>query len=243
MLSVPAAALDRISECWNDRHWIGRAALSPEISAERVLSLLTDPNLHWPYLTLVRSSSQPAVKEFTDAVPGFRQRVIDPDRLRELVGQGYTMKFQRLEDFDGAVRAEVAAFQAHFGLATTAYAFVTPTESRGLSFHRDASHVLAVQLEGHKEWEIVRPTAGANPNAGLEPDPQGERFSFVLAPGDMLYLPHGWPHRARTASDRSTHLTFTLSRPHPYALASQLLGSGAVATETIAAAATDRLGL
>ncbi|MDH6130649.1 hypothetical protein P3T37_000016 [Kitasatospora sp. MAA4] len=242
-----AATLERVSECWNDRHWIGRASLSREVSAEGVLTLLTDPHLHWPYLTLVRSSTQPALTEFTAGVPGFRQRAIDPGRLADLVGQGYTMKFQRLEDFDNAVRAEVAALQAHFGLATTAYAFVTPTESRGLSFHRDASHVLAVQLEGHKEWEIVRPVAGANPNAGLEPDPQGERFTFVLTPGDMLYLPHGWPHRARTTSDRSTHLTFTLSRPQPYALASQLIGSAAAGAgagaESIAAAATSRLGL
>ncbi|MBV9024384.1 MAG: hypothetical protein JO362_11480 [Streptomycetaceae bacterium] len=247
---IPTAALDHVSECWNDRHWIGRAALSPENSAERVLNLLTDPALHWPYLTLVQSSTQPALREFTTPIPGYRQRAIDLERLRNLVDQGYTMKFQRVEDFDSTVRAGVAELQAHFGLATTAYAFVTPTESQGLSFHRDASHVVAFQLQGHKEWEIVHPARSANPNAGLEPDPKGERFTFVLSPGDLLYLPHGWPHRARTTSERSTHLTFTISRPQPYALASQLLTAGrrmpgyvAADAEAIAVAAIAQLGL
>lgn len=258
MPTLSAAVLDRVHEHWNDRHWIGRSCSGPsDVDARQILDLVGHPGMHWPYLTLVRSSTQPAVKEFTSAIPGYRQRGIDAERVRALAGEGYTLKFQRLEDFDDTVRADVAALQAHFGLATTAYAFVTPAESQGLSFHRDASHVVAVQLEGDKEWDIVRPAGAVDPNAGLEPDPHGEHITFTLTPGDLLYLPHGWPHRARTVSGRSTHLTFTIARPAPYALASDLLAADASASpetspaanaaprtaDEVQAAAVRRLGL
>ncbi|MDO0924061.1 cupin domain-containing protein [Streptomyces sp. TG1A-8] len=236
--------LHRISDDWNERHWIGRGCLPAEcLGAESLLRLVTAPGMHWPYLTLVKSSAQPAVRDFTTDIPGYRQRTIDVDRLSRLVADGYTLKYQRIEDFDDTVRATTIALQDHFGLATTSYAFVTPAESRGLSFHRDASHVVAVQLEGQKHWEIVRPVGGTNPNAGLEPAPQGEPASFVLSPGDVLYLPHGWPHRARTSSNRSTHLTFTITRPHPSALATELLVNGQTHPDTVLLNAVRRLGL
>ena len=231
MNTVSEDALARIDEHWNRTHWIGRGmGGGPEgggpVPADRILGLVDRPGLHWPYLTLVRSSSQPALKDFTSALPGYRQRSIDAERTRGLIAAGYTVKFQRLEDFDDGLRGDVAALQTRFGLVTTAYAFVTPAESAGLSFHRDASHVVVVQLEGRKVWNIVRPAGGANPHAGLEPDPQGERVEFVLSPGDVMYLPHGWPHCARTDSGRSTHITFTLARPFPHALAAGILAGG-----------------
>ncbi|WP_225098572.1 cupin domain-containing protein [Streptomyces sp. CoH27] len=83
---------------------------------------------------------------------------------------------------------------------------------------------------------------GVDPSAGLEPAPLGKQFTFILASGDVLYLPHGWPHRARTASDRSAHLSFTLSRPHPSALAAEYLTSETSAG-TVLASAVQRLGL
>ncbi|MCC9309745.1 cupin domain-containing protein [Kitasatospora sp. RB6PN24] len=236
--------LGHISQCWNERHWIGSGGLPPErLDAEWLLRLAGASGMHWPYLTLVKSSLQPAVKDFSTDIPGYRQRGIDTERVAQLVADGYTMKYQRLEDFDDAIRAEVHELQAHFGLVTTAYGFITPAESRGLSFHRDASHVVVIQLEGHKAWNIVRPSGAADPNAGLESDPQGEHIDFVLSPGDLLYLPHGWPHCARTASGRSVHLTFTIARPHPSALAAELLVGEQTDPEAVLAQAVHRLGI
>jgi Cupin superfamily protein len=222
---LPAETLAVVDDCWNRRHWIGRGGIAaadlPDPS--RISALLERPGLHWPYLTVVQASSQPALREFTDPLPGYRQRAIDPVRVRALMDDGYTLKFQRVEDFDETIREAVAALQEYFLLAVTAYAFVTPAESQGLSFHRDASHVLVWQLSGEKVWNIVRPAHGAEPTAGLENgELDGEHIEFTLSAGDILYLPHGWPHRARTVSGRSTHLTFTLARPQPHELAAEL---------------------
>jgi hypothetical protein len=218
-------ALRLIGESWNRRHWIGRGELAASAAdPERVLRLVELDDLHWPYLTLVRSSEQPALRDFTLAVPGYRQRAIDAERTKKLVAAGYTLKFQRLEVLDAG--------------------FSTPAEAQGLQFHRDASHVVVVQLGGRKIWNIVRPTT-VNPDAGLEPEPDGEHIEFVLSPGDVMYLPHGWPHYARTESERSTHLTFTLSPPNLYAVACGVLDAAAGTPDTheIAAATTARFGL
>lgn len=244
MSMLSPTALGNISQCWNDRHWIGSGCLPPErLDAAWLLGLSGASGMHWPYLTLVKSSLQPAVKEFSTDIPGYRQRGVDAEQVARLVASGYTMKYQRLEDFDDGIRSEVRELQAHFGLVTTAFGFITPAESRGLSFHRDASHVVVVQLEGHKAWNIVRPSGGADPNAGLEPEPQGEQIDFELSPGDLLYLPHGWPHRARTTSERSVHLTFTIARPHPSALAAELLLDQEKDPDTVLAKAVQRLGI
>ncbi|MET7640477.1 cupin domain-containing protein [Streptomyces sp. NPDC005438] len=248
MSGLSSDTLAQLDAHWNRTHWVGRdQAADQPVTAERLWSLLEHPGMHWPYLTLVRASVQPALKDFSTEVPAHRQRRLDPARIRKLVDEGHTLKFQRLEDFDDDVRHRVAAFQNELAMVTTAYAFVTPAESTGLSFHRDASHVVAWQLEGTKKWTVVRPEPGVNPDAGLEPEPRGEHFEFTLSPGDVLYLPHGWPHRATTGEGGSTHLTFTLARPTPSALAAELLARAGTPelspARNTANAAVERLGL
>ena len=248
MRTLSADAIARIREHWGTAHWVGRDRHTVgAVTAQSVLRLLEHPGIHYPYVTLVSGSVQPPLREFTSELPGYRQRRLDAARVRQLTSEGYTMKFHRLEDLDEQISEQVAEMQEEFGLVTTAYAFVTPTASEGLSFHRDASHVVVRQLEGEKVWNVVRPAGPVCPDAGLEAEPEGEQMEFTLTAGDILYLPHGWPHCARTLAGRSTHLTYTLARPHPAALAAELLdhkvGQSPAEARTLTRAAVDRLGL
>lgn len=71
---------------------------------------------------------------------------------------------------------------------------------------------------------------------GLDVDAQEATESFTLGPGDVLYLPHGWPHAARAFGGPSMHLTFTLAEP---ALFSMFLSSGARAEEMLGLTVAD----
>lgn len=91
---------------------------------------------------------------------------------------------------------------------------VTPT-------HRDVPHNLHVHLTGRKRW-VLFPPGGAGmysrgllsgmPNfAQIDPEqPNYERFprfrdvtgyAGVVAPGETLFIPHGWWHHTRTLDD------------------------------------------
>lgn len=68
-------------------------------------------------------------------------------------------------------------------------AYLTPRARTGLTPHRDGHHVIAVQLDGHKRWEV-------------------EKLGVVdMCPGDRLYIPAGVEHSAATTDAPSLHLT------------------------------------
>ncbi len=90
------------------------------------------------------------------------------------------------------------------------YAFWTPPQRRGMLPHRDGSHVIAIQLEGRKLWRIYGGHDESKSDAGLEADAGDPTHEFVLAPGDLFYLPHGW-----TRKDSSTDSTCTSARAAP----------------------------
>ncbi len=110
-----------------------------------------------------------------------------------------------------------------------ANAYLTPTRARGFELHYDDHCVLVLQLAGRKRWRIHAPTTelpvarceGALPEASvgapiLEPE---------LAPGDVLYVPRGFPHAAHTTDGSSLHVTLSLHTLTWQALVADLLRS------------------
>ncbi|MFF3609772.1 JmjC domain-containing protein [Streptomyces sp. NPDC002463] len=82
----------------------------------------------------------------------------------------------------------------------SANAYLTPPRAQGFDRHHDDHSVLVVQLHGSKRWEVFA--------SGLR---QPEALvSATLEPGDVLSVPHGFPHVAHTTDDASLHLTLGL---------------------------------
>lgn len=101
--------------------------------------------------------------------------------------------------------------------------FYTPTGSDGLSWHRDKPHVCAVQVEGHKSWDI-EPTppdgpwaVGPVPGVGWEP---AAYTRISMAPGDLLYAPPGVAHKA-AAGRGSASFHFSIIFPPSLAVAAR----------------------
>jgi ribosomal protein L16 Arg81 hydroxylase len=83
---------------------------------------------------------------------------------------------------------------------------------------------LAVQIAGAKEWSIYdRPDQVDARGGVLDIDVESHAHSFVMEPGDVLYLPHGYPHVATARSGTSLHLTLTITEPAPLDLAESLM--------------------
>lgn len=118
-----------------------------------------------------------------------------------------------------------------FAFPVGANLYCTPKNSHGLDRHYDRHDTLILQIAGSKHWALYSspeklpleqvplmgfeklgdatqyrgaPVVGdvVARTAGEEPIDE-----FVMEPGDLLYLPRGFVHEARTSEDISVHVT------------------------------------
>lgn len=90
--------------------------------------------------------------------------------------------------------------------------YLTPKNSQGLPAHYDGHDVFVLQLSGEKYWKLYQKPVD-NPYRGEDfkvgkyevGDPVE---SFILKPGDCLYIPRGLMHEAEsTDGESSLHIT------------------------------------
>jgi Cupin superfamily protein len=96
----------------------------------------------------------------------------------------------------------------------TAKAFITPPNQPGFDVHFDPCSVFVVQLEGRKHWKVwdqfsYHPNQTMSRTVRLE-ELGAAAIDVVLEPGDVLYLPSGFPHGARCLAEHSCHISFSL---------------------------------
>jgi hypothetical protein len=84
------------------------------------------------------------------------------------------------------------------GFPTQANIYITPHHSVGFSKHADGHEVLILQIAGSKAW-VLSPADSA-------------KVEIALRSGDLLYVPRGMFHAARSGEEDSIHITLGL---HP----------------------------
>ena len=96
-------------------------------------------------------------------------------------------------------------------------AYYTPARSRTFPWHWDPHDVLCLQVYGRKTWTVYhplveRPLHSQQPRMWPGFDQAGARVegTYTLEPGDLFYLPGGFPHHAKTTEDESLHLSVGL---------------------------------
>ncbi|WP_170839415.1 JmjC domain-containing protein [Micromonospora halophytica] len=213
---------------WGRDHVIWRGAADPTtyIDLEEINARLDASLLRWPYFTLLRHGEQPPVHTYTsrrDVIGHKRDGFPAPGAIRRLMADGASLKLNQLADWHRPTRDLRDRLEAVTSAAVQSYVFWTPAEQRGMLPHRDAAHVLAIQLVGRKEWHLYAEPEQVASTAGLDVDASRPTHTFVLEPGDVLYLPHGWPHDAVASGGESMHLTFTLTEPSPEDLVEALV--------------------
>lgn len=116
--------------------------------------------------------------------------VADPQRIAGLFARGATLVLQNLERALPNMHRAVADLSLEMSHSVQANAYLTPPGAAGLQRHFDTHDVLTLQLRGCKEWDVD--------GLGI----------FEAAPGEVMYLPRGTHHSARTSTETSLHVTF-----------------------------------
>jgi hypothetical protein len=206
-------------QIWGKNIHIEKAAFDPTgLPTEAEIDQMLDVSLlAWPYVSVLREGNVPDVKSYTrsrNVIGHLRDGFVDGPCVRRLMSQGGTLKLNRMSDWSRAVRSLKELVEERLPVAVSTYGFLTPAESQGMLPHRDASHVLVLQLCGQKYWRLFAHPGQVRGTSGLDVDAdKGPSHEFTLNAGDILYLPHGWPHLAKTPSRSSLHLTLTLTEP------------------------------
>ena len=155
-------------------------------------------------------------------------------------GGSFVVKYEKLSDAalaEPAAAPLVGAWRDvadRFKTAASMHVYVTGSGGKALPPHTDTTDVLVAQLRGSKEWQVCAPSKDKAPFAStafraelleaergshgcsqfeqeLRDEPELSCETYVLAPGDSLYLPKGVAHSA-VATDDSAHLTVGLKR-------------------------------
>lgn len=126
---------------------------------------------------------------------------------------GFSVVVNSLERRWGPVAELVRGLEHAFQCRVTANLYLTPRGAQGFPRHYDTHDVFVLQLAGSKVWrlsgrgvELPMPRAKDERKASPEPDSGGGE-DCELGPGDLLYLPRGYMHEARTVAGSSLHLT------------------------------------
>jgi hypothetical protein len=146
--------------------------------------------------------------------------MLDLRQIRQMFSAGETLYLTKAHRLSPTLMAMCRAIEldlVEHGVALrapiSAHVFLTPPQSQGFAPHRDEHGSFVVQLSGTKQWTIH----AEGESLHLAPRRAGglsrqswesvERRTFILAPGDVLYVPEWYGHEARTSDEHSLHVT------------------------------------
>jgi JmjC domain len=134
---------------------------------------------------------------------------INPDKVYELFRAGGTVTWNSMSHFLPSVRPLVRTFTDTFACNTEIVLFVTPAGNDGFAPHQDSVDVFVVQVDGTKTWKVweTRPDRSSGEATYTLDELGAPAIEVTLAPGDVLYVPHGTPHAASAKGALSVHLS------------------------------------
>jgi len=197
-------------------HWEKRPLLVTGRDADRyegLLSLadvdriLSTPALHSSTIRLVREGH--GIK-FDKLWSG--GAIGDHTAVEELLAEyrlGATISLTGLDRTSKPLRELCASLERRFSAVFQANAYLTPASSQGFDTHCDTHDVFVLQIQGTKRWKVFDAPVELPVefrkmrNAGELP----VLLEVELQPGDLLYLPRGYPHHAVSAEATSLHVT------------------------------------
>lgn len=177
--------------------------------------LLGQCRLEPPRLRIVREGVDVPASQFIEYVNVESVPRILPGELHEILSDGATLILNAINELHLPIQ-EIANYLATLCTAPVQVNLYAGFEkSQGFDPHWDTHDVVILQIAGQKEWKVygfgkIEHPISNKLNAGE--CPRDVKEQFVMNAGDMLYLPRGSWHAARTHDSHSLHLTIGIHR-------------------------------
>eukprot|EP01084_Bolivina_argentea_P274750 468381_1 len=144
---------------------------------------------------------------------------ITVSKFKKIINKGYTIQFHHPQHFYKNIAKMISLLESYFGVEVGCNVYITPNKKQGLAPHWDDVEVFVLQIEGKKHWKLYERTNDNNKyplqsseSLNLSNDCKDAKFIMEcdLNPGDLLYLPRGIIHCAKTVGkSHSTHITIS----------------------------------
>jgi hypothetical protein len=170
--------------------------------------------LRYPYGSLTQFGVELAAGSYTRSrwvVDQWEPGYLDPGAVRRELAAGRTLLLSQVNEWHPPIARLVAELRRELGRAVEAFVFLTPPGRQAMVTHRDDADVIVLQLHGRKSWRVH---GGPSPDghwvSGACPRPGPVLLETVIEPGQVLYLPRGFAHRAVGEHGLSLHLSLTI---------------------------------
>ena len=130
--------------------------------------------------------------------------------------EGSSIVINEIHHFHAGLMNFSSRLSEQLGVSCVINAYLTPAESVALSPHFDSHDIFAIQIDGRKDWFVDPSDSPLTTKSSFQPilsDSDAESLGLTTVSmdvGDVLYLPRGCVHHARTTSAHSLHLTVGL---------------------------------
>jgi bifunctional lysine-specific demethylase and histidyl-hydroxylase NO66 len=177
------------------------------LSLDRIDEIISDSELPPSALTMAQSGAPVPASEYT-----YASGIIDRGAVLDTFRNGATIVLPQLHFADARLYTFCLALEREFGARIQTNIYLTPPGNSGFGIHYDDHDVFVLQVSGRKKWEIYGQRDGL-PYKGegfrKNEHETGElRDTFIMEPGECLYVPRGLAHRAETEGDEaSLHIT------------------------------------
>ncbi|MBI5337082.1 MAG: cupin-like domain-containing protein [Mycolicibacterium rufum] len=215
------------AQYWGRRPLLSRSGALPRdftdlLSPDAVDELITRRGVRAPFLRMAKAGQLLARDCYLDA-GGFGAEMpdqVDSARVLAQLAAGATLVLQGLHRLWPPLIDFVRDAVDDLGHPVQANAYITPPDNQGFDPHYDVHDVFVLQVSGDKRWIVHEPVhtdplpsqpwtdhRAAITARGAQPPV----IDTVLTAGDVLYLPRGWVHSARSGDTTSIHLTIGVS--------------------------------
>jgi ribosomal protein L16 Arg81 hydroxylase len=227
--NIALEAIASVAEKWNsclsqhqfyDSHWeknrlhisqvLNRDEIETVFPADYFDRLLTSGGLMHPHLDIVAAGRKQSAAFLQSPSPA-----TDVASMLKQFDQGATLRIPHIENHIPELNAFCLNLEATIGIPIRANLYMSPPFSQGFEAHFDMDDIFALQVNGSKTWSLHTQYSHqvALPNTAQMFTskyhiPSGPPDELLLQQGDLLYLPRGFMHNARTDEDSSIHLTF-----------------------------------
>lgn len=136
---------------------------------------------------------------------------------RRAFDKGASVRLRTPQERLPAVHALCEALEDEFGASVSANAYLTPAKTQGFAPHWDDVDVFVLQVEGCKRWKVYEGERLPRVSSHDLEHVDKPILDAVLRKGDLLYLPRGFAHEAKSLGEDSLHLTVSTHRQNTWA--------------------------
>jgi ribosomal protein L16 Arg81 hydroxylase len=176
-------------------------------------NIISSTDMRYPVLKIFKNRAYLPPQSYTRTIGGSDalQGIPDVGRVQQEYNSGATIVLLGQHLVWPPLRALCHDLEEMTGHSIKTSIYITPPNSEAFTPHFDAHDVMVLQVAGKKTWDIYdspielphRSQGPLPPRGYVPPKPT----PVELDCGDLLYLPRGYIHSARTGDLMSAHIT------------------------------------